>query len=189
MIDPLDGTTNFAHGYPFFCVSIALEQNGQVALGVVYNPISDELFYAVRGEGAFLNDEKIHVSMVESINESLMATGFPPDTRHSPINNMSEFKTLTDMSHGVRRDGSAALDLCYVACGRIDAFWERKLAPWDVAAGSLIVEEAGGKVSNLEGDALDIDRGHILASNGLIHSQIIHVLHELKATREEISQS
>lgn len=180
LIDPLDGTTNFAHAYPFFCVSIGLEVDGEMMVGVVYNPVSDELFYATKGEGAFLNDEKISVSLVEDLENALMSTGFPPDSRSAAANNMLEFTTLTHMSHGVRRDGSAALDLCFVACGRTDAFWERKLSAWDVAAGSLIVTEAGGKATNLESEPLDVDSGHILASNGLIHSQIVKVLADLK---------
>jgi myo-inositol-1(or 4)-monophosphatase len=178
-IDPLDGTTNFTHAYPFFCVSIGMEEAGQMMLGVVYNPISDELFYAERGGGAFLNDEPIHVSVIAELGNSLLATGFPPDTGNAPRNNMAPFTTLTTLSHGVRRDGSAALDLCFVACGRLDGFWELKLAPWDIAAGSLIVEEAGGRVSDLVNGPLDMSTGHILATNKLIHDEVIGVMHQL----------
>jgi myo-inositol-1(or 4)-monophosphatase len=176
LIDPVDGTTNFAHGYPFYCVSIGLEKDGQRFLGVVFNPISDELFWAQLGEGAWLNDERISVSKVGTLNESLLATGFPPDTAAAQHSNMEHFKKLTNVSHGVRRDGSAALDLCFVACGRLDGFWERKLAPWDIGAGSLIVEEAGGRVSNLTNGPLNMQDGHILATNGSIHDEVVAAL-------------
>lgn len=178
-IDPLDGTTNFTHTYPVFCVSIGLEEDGKMLLGVVYNPISDELFYAEAGQGAYLNDEPIHVSIIHELGTSLLATGFPPDTGNATHNNMLPFTTLTTMSHGVRRDGSAALDLCYVACGRLEGFWELKLSPWDIAAGSLIVEEAGGKVSDLSNGPLDMPTGHILATNGLIHDEVVSVMHKI----------
>ncbi|MGD9683402.1 MAG: inositol monophosphatase family protein [Candidatus Obscuribacterales bacterium] len=180
LIDPLDGTTNFAHSYPFFCVSIGFEMNGEVVLGVVYNPVSDELFWAERGGGAFLNDDRLQVSGTKKIGESLLSTGFPPDTRNNHSDNMLEFKTLTGQSHGVRRDGSAALDLCFVAAGRTDGFWEAGLAPWDIAAGSLIVTEAGGKVSDLAGADLDLGRGDIIASNGHLHNQIKTALAEIQ---------
>lgn len=182
LIDPLDGTINFTHSYPFFCTSIAFEQDGEVELGVVYNPMSDELFWAEKGGGAWLNNEKIHVSSTfKSLSESLLATGFPPDTTNSAENNLEAFARLTSMSHGVRRDGSAALDLCFVACGRLDGFWERKLAPWDIAAGSFIVREAGGRVTDLSNHGLDLDSGHILATNGLIHNEVVSVLDQLSA--------
>ena len=180
LIDPLDGTTNYAHTYPFFSVSIGLEEEGRLILGIVYNPITDELFWAEPGEGAWLNDEKLFVSDAKTLNTSLLATGFPPDTSRAVRTNILQFKTLTDKTHGVRRDGSAALDLCYVASGRLDGFWEMKLAPWDIGAGSLIVEEAGGKVTNLSGGPLDITSGHILATNGKIHDEIIEVLTSLE---------
>ncbi|HNB18684.1 MAG TPA: inositol monophosphatase family protein, partial [Candidatus Obscuribacter sp.] len=136
IIDPLDGTTNFAHSYPFFCVSIACEEDGQVVLGVVYNAVASEMFVAAKGQGATLNGEKINVSMRTSLETSLLATGFPPDTLKSVHHNMDSFRAITNMCHGVRRDGSAALDLCFVASGRLDGFWERKLSAWDVAAGA-----------------------------------------------------
>ncbi|KAF1856861.1 hypothetical protein Lal_00039336 [Lupinus albus] len=173
IIDPLDGTTNFAHSYPFFAVSIAFEYDGLIQCGVVFNPMADETFAAERGKGAFLNGKPLKVSSIDQIDKSLLATGFPPDTLKSFDDNMATFKMLTNESHGVRRDGSAALDLAFVASGRLDGFWERKLSPWDIAAGSLIVAEAKGRVSNLEGGLLDMSTGHIIASNGLIHDDIV----------------
>lgn len=183
IIDPLDGTTNFAHSYPFFCVSIGVEHEGAIVCGVVFNPIADEMFIAERGRGASLNGTPIKVSPQESLTNSLLATGFPPDTVNNVYNNMESFRHVTNLCHGVRRDGSAALDLCFVACGRLDGFWERKLSPWDVAAGSLIVSEAGGRVTNLEDGPLDMTSGHILASNKHIHSQVVDAL----ATARDLS--
>ncbi len=190
LIDPLDGTTNYTHGYPFFCVSIGLEEDGNMILGVVFNPVSDELFWAELGHGAFLNDEPLRVSTVDSLEESLLATGFPPDSDVMVHNNMREFNSLTDLSHGVRRDGSAALDLCFVAAGRIDAFWEWKLKPWDIGAGSLIVTEAGGRVTDLRDGRLDMTTGHILASNGHIHSEVVEVLRKtfLEVTKPPVEK-
>jgi myo-inositol-1(or 4)-monophosphatase len=182
IIDPLDGTTNYTHSYPFFAVSIGVEEDGVMVLGVVYNPMADEMFVAERGAGAYLNGEKLAVSKESSLDNSLLATGFPPDTLNNMQNNMESFKYLTSHCHGVRRDGSAALDLCFVAAGRLDGFWERKLAPWDVAAGSLIVEEAGGSVTNLEGGAMELASGHILATNGLIHRQVMDGLEKVRST-------
>ncbi len=179
IIDPLDGTTNYTHSYPFFCVSIGVEEDGELTHGVVFNPMSGEsgeLFRASLGQGAFLNDEAIHVSKNASLDNSLLATGFPPDTVNNVYNNMDSFKQITSICHGVRRDGSAALDLSFVACGRLDGFWERKLSAWDVAAGSLIVREAGGSVTDLENGPLDMTSGHILASNGKIHGEIVAAL-------------
>ncbi len=178
LIDPLDGTTNYAHAYPFFCVSIALEEDGEITLGVVHNAVSQELFWAEKGLGARLNDRVISVSCNTKLEASLLATGFPPDTKNTRFHNMTEFTTITHASHGVRRDGSAALDLCFVACGRLDGFWEKKLAPWDVAAGSLIVQEAGGRVTNLENGPLDMNSGHILATNGLIHKEMVNIFQD-----------
>jgi myo-inositol-1(or 4)-monophosphatase len=183
LVDPLDGTTNFTHGYPFFAVSIGLEVDGKMQVGVVFNPVSGELFSAVAGNGAFLNDQSIQVSKIENVSESLLSTGFPSDTATAKHNNIEVFEQITNLSHGVRRDGSAALDLCFVACGRSEGFWEMKLSPWDVAAGSLIVSEAGGKVSNLVGGPLDFSTGHILATNGNIHDQIMNLLKEFKAVK------
>jgi myo-inositol-1(or 4)-monophosphatase len=150
-----------------------------MVLGVVYNPMTDELFTAEAGQGAYLNDDRIHVSKIDELCSSLLATGFPPDTGNAKHNNMVPFTTLTTLSHGVRRDGSAALDLCYVASGRLEGFWEMKLSPWDIAAGSLIVEEAGGRVSDLTDGPLDMPTGHILATNKLIHSEVVAVLQNI----------
>jgi myo-inositol-1(or 4)-monophosphatase len=176
IIDPLDGTTNYAHGYPCFSVSIALEQEGEIIIGVVYDPMRDELFTARKGQGACLNGKKIHVSGAGTLIKSLLATGFPYDRKVSEKNNLDYFHDLLMASQEVRRDGSAALDLCYVACGRFDGFWELKLKPWDVAAGSLIVTEAGGMVSDLSGGRFDLHAEEVLASNGRIHRQMIEVL-------------
>ena len=176
IIDPLDGTTNYAHGYPCFCTSIALELEGEVLLGVIYDPMLDELFTAQQGQGAFLNGERIAVSETARLTEALICTGFPYDLRDSPANNLDHFNHFIMEARAIRRDGSAALDLCYVAMGRFDGFWELKLNPWDVAAGKLIVEEAGGVVTNFSGGPLDIYGQEVLASNGQIHEEMIGVL-------------
>ncbi|HET6369571.1 MAG TPA: inositol monophosphatase family protein, partial [Nitrospiria bacterium] len=176
IIDPLDGTTNYAHGFPCFCVSIGLEHEGNVLLGVVYDPIRSELFYAERGKGATLNGRRIRVSSTFSLSRSLLVTGFAYDIRISQENNIDHFTRFSMRSQGVRRTGSAALDLCYVASGRFDGFWEMKLHPWDVAAGSLIVKEAGGEISTFSGDPFYIDSKEILATNGKIHREMIAVL-------------
>lgn len=191
IIDPLDGTVNFSHGYPFFAVSIGLEDAGELQLGVVYNPIADELFWAQKGKGAHLNDKQIKVSAHTKLGTCLCATGFPADTATAKLSNMAQFSKVTDLSLGVRRDGSAALDLSFVACGRLDAFWEMKLAQWDLAAGVLIVREAGGTVTNLSGGPFDIRTGHVLATNGLVHEEIIGALEfgELLAKEEGIGSA
>ena len=176
LIDPLDGTTNYAHSYPFFCVSIGFEDDGDLVYGLVFNPVSNERFEAERGGGAFLNGKQIFCSKSESLAVSLLATGFPPDTKVAKFSNIPEFHCLTDLCHGVRRDGSAALDMCFVASGRLDGFWEFKLSPWDLAAGTVILREAGGKVSSPSGGEFDLDSGHVLASNGKIHDEIIVAL-------------
>jgi myo-inositol-1(or 4)-monophosphatase len=176
IIDPLDGTTNYAHGYPCFCTSVALELEGKVVLGAIYDPLLDELFTAQEGQGAFLNGERIAVSATERLTEALLCTGFPYDLRESPVNNLDHFKNFIMEARAIRRDGSAALDLCYVAAGRFDGFWELKLNPWDVAAGKLIVEEAGGVVTDFKGGPLDIYGQETLASNGRIHEEMIGVL-------------
>ena len=178
IIDPLDGTTNYAHGYPCFAVSIALRHEDDVVLGVVYDPMRDELFSAQKGLGAYLNGKQIKVSQVDTLIKSLLATGFPYDRKMSNKNNMNYFHGLLMASQEVRRDGSAALDLCYVAAGRLDGFWELKLKPWDVAAGSLVVHEAGGMISDLSGNRFDMHDEEILASNGRIHRQMIDILQE-----------
>ena len=176
IIDPLDGTTNYAHGYPCFSVSIALEHEGDVITGVVYDPMRDELFTAQKGQGAYLNGKRIKVSIVDTLIKSLLATGFPYDRKVSEKNNLDYFHYLLMASQEVRRDGSAALDLCSVAAGRFDGFWELKLKPWDVAAGSLIVCEAGGRVTDLSGNTFDIFADEVLASNGIIHGQMVEIL-------------
>lgn len=176
IIDPLDGTTNYAHGYPCFSVSIALEHKGDVITGVVYDPMRDELFTAQKGQGAYLNGKRIKVSTVDALIKSLLATGFPYDRKVSEKNNLDYFHDLLMASQEVRRDGSAALDLCSVAAGRFDGFWELKLKPWDVAAGSLIVREAGGRVTDLSDNTFDIFADEVLASNGIIHGQMVDIL-------------
>jgi myo-inositol-1(or 4)-monophosphatase len=176
IIDPLDGTTNYAHGFPIFSVSIALEKQGRVILGVVYDPTREELFVANEGKGARLNGRRIHVSSTPALSRSLLATGFPYDLRESPVDNFDHFRNFALRVHAVRRAGSAALDLCYVAVGRFDGFWEMKLGPWDFAAGSLIVREAGGEITDFLGKRLDLAGKHVLASNGRIHRQMIKVL-------------
>jgi myo-inositol-1(or 4)-monophosphatase len=188
-IDPLDGTTNYTHSYPFFCVSIGLEDAGKMVAGVVYNPIADEMFWAERGNGAWLNQSEIRVSSAGSLTTSLLATGFPNDTKKAADDNMARFVTLTDLSHGVRRDGAAALDLCFVACGRLDGFWETKLSPWDTAAGMVLVEEAGGKVTDLNGSPFDLSAGYILATNGLIHDEVISTLGTIKEQKLSVVRS
>jgi len=176
IIDPLDGTTNYAHGYPCFSVSIALEHEGDAIAGVVYDPMREELFSARKGGGASLNGKPIRVSAADTLIKSLLATGFPYDRKTSDKNNLDYFHELLMASQEVRRDGSAALDLCSVAAGRFDGFWELKLKPWDVAAGSLIVLEAGGMVTDLSQNAFDINAEEVLASNGRIHRQMAEVL-------------
>jgi myo-inositol-1(or 4)-monophosphatase len=181
-IDPLDGTTNFAHSFPVFCVSMGLEHKGQRVAGVVFDPTRDELFSAEKGSGAFLNGERIHVSKTARLAESLLATGFPSHKRHQNPN-IHFYHQITLRSHGVRRAGSAALDLCYVACGRFDGFWEFNLNPWDTAAGVLMVEEAGGRVTDYEGGYYATDGKRTLASNGLLHEALMHEFREIFAGR------
>ena len=181
IIDPLDGTTNYAHGYPCFSVSIALERRGEVVAGVVYDPMRSELFSAGKGAGASLNGKSINVSKTGHLIHSLLSTGFPYDRNTSTDNNVNYFIALLMASQEVRRDGSAALDLCAVAAGRFDGFWELKLNAWDVAAGTLIVQEAGGQVSDLSGERSSIHDKEILASNGRIHDQMVEILRSAKA--------
>ena len=185
-VDPLDGTTNFAHGYPVFCVSMALEhrsgQAGRRVAGVVYDPTRDELFCAEQGRGAQLNGKSIQVSKIAQLKECLVATGFPSRKRHQNPNTHF-YHQITLRTHGVRRAGSAALDLCNVACGRFDGFWEFNLNPWDTAAGVLIVEEAGGRVTRFDGSAFELDSRETLASNSLVHNQLLHEFQEIFAGR------
>lgn len=177
-VDPLDGTTNFAHGFPAFCVSLALAREGEVLCGVIFDPLHQELFEAERGAGACLNGRRIQVSLVSRLNDTLAATGFPSRKRHLNVN-VHFFYQMAMLSHGVRRAGSAALDLAYVACGRLDAFWEFGLNPWDMAAGILLVEEAGGKVSDMRGEPLELHGPHLLADNGRVHAEIVAVFAEI----------
>ncbi len=182
-IDPLDGTTNFAHSFPHFGVSIALAHESQMLVGVVYDPLRDETFCASRGNGATLNGSPIHVSPSPTLNQALVLTGFPYDRRKRSEFYLRFYQAFMVRTQGVRRSGSAALDLCYVACGRADAFWEWRLHPWDTAAGSLIVEEAGGKMSNFSDEPFDITGEQTLASNGLLHQEMVEVLRQVLAPR------
>ncbi|HEX8138978.1 MAG TPA: inositol monophosphatase family protein [Pyrinomonadaceae bacterium] len=175
IIDPLDGTTNYAHGYPCFCVSIALERAGRLELGVIYDPTRDETFSAERGEGATLNGRRIRVSEVDDLNRAMLCTGFPYDVRDRG-DFARHFANFIMHAQAVRRDGSAALDLAYVACGRFDGFWEEGLRPWDVAAGVILIEEAGGRVSRYDGTPFDIYTPPIVVSNALIHEAMMRVL-------------
>jgi myo-inositol-1(or 4)-monophosphatase len=176
IVDPLDGTTNYAHGLPIFCVSIALEVDRRVELGVGYAPSLDELYVAERGRGATVNGERLAVSSTTTLDESLLTTGFPYNIRETRDTNLSEYAAFAVRCRGVRRLGSAVLDLAWVAAGRLDGFWELRLGPWDVAAGRLFVEEAGGRVTNLVGGALDLEAPAVVASNGRIHEAMLAVL-------------
>jgi len=171
-VDPLDGTTNFAHGFPVFCVSIALEHEGKRLAGVLYDPTRDELFAAEKGGGATLNGRPIHVSKVAKLNEALVATGFPSHKRHKNPN-IHFYHQITLRTHGIRRAGSAALDLASVACGRVDGFWEFNLNPWDTAAGVLLVEEAGGRVTDFSGGPFRIESREVCASNAVLHPALL----------------
>ena len=176
LVDPLDGTTNFAHNYPFFCVSLAVEVVGALAAGAVYDPVRDELFTAAAGEGATRNGVALHVSDIERVEDALLVTGFPYDVREHPERSLPLFEAFLMRAQGIRRDGSAALNLCYLAAGRFDGFWEGHLAPWDMAAGVLILREAGGRVTDYEGGPFRLERPEILASNGRIHEEMRAVL-------------
>jgi len=176
IIDPLDGTINFTHGVPIFCVSIALEYKGEIVLGVIYDPNLDELFVAERGRGASLNNRPIRVSTTNNLRESLLVTGFPYDISVNPDHAIERFVAFLKEARAVRRLGSAALDLCYVAAGRFDGFWEVYLNPWDMAAGVLLVQEAGGTYTDFRGYPSSIYDKQILASNGLIHESMIQIL-------------
>ncbi|OGP92912.1 MAG: hypothetical protein A2156_10160 [Deltaproteobacteria bacterium RBG_16_48_10] len=183
IIDPIDGTTNYIHEYPCFCVSIGLEVEGEVQLGVVYNPLLDELFHAEKGEGAFFNGDRITVSNTDDLDGSFLCTGFPYDVRENSDFYLRYFKVFIIRSFALRRPGSAVLDLCYVAAGRFDGFWEMKLHPWDVAAASLMVTEAGGEVTDFEGRPFSLYSKETLASNGLIHDQMLQVIKEVNENR------
>jgi len=179
-VDPLDGTTNFAHGFPVYNVTLALEREGELIAGVIYDPTRDEMFQAELGGGAFLNRQRIHVTKTARIEDSLSATGFPSRKRHQNIN-VHFYYQLAMLSHGIRRAGAAAIDLAYVACGRLDFFWEFGLHPWDMAAGILLVREAGGLCSDMHGAAVDLHGPHILADNGLLHAEVTKLFGEIFA--------
>jgi myo-inositol-1(or 4)-monophosphatase len=191
-VDPLDGTTNFAHGFPAFCVILGLEHrakglrataDGEIVAGAVYDPLRDEMFVAEKGKGAWLNGRPIQVSKTATLKESLTGTGFPSQKRHvSP--NVHFYQEMTLRSHGVRRAGSAGLDLAYVASGRLDGFWEFNLNPWDTSAGVLLVTEAGGTVTHFDGGAFTLDSREVLATNGLIEGEMVHLFTEMFAGRE-----
>ena len=173
IIDPLDGTVNYAHNFPFVAVSIGVEIDGEMETGVVYNPIQDEFFHARKGKGAFMNSDPIHVSDNDNFEKCLLATGFPYDIGENPYNNLEHFAHIAKIVQAIRRPGSAALDMCYTAMGRFDGYWELSIWPWDIAAGMIIIEEAGGKVSNIKGGKLSVFDNQILTSNGLIHDRIV----------------
>jgi myo-inositol-1(or 4)-monophosphatase len=175
IVDPLDGTTNYAHGFPFFCVSIGLEVEGRLALGVAYDPTMDELFVAEAGRGATLDDRPIQVSSIDDLTQALLATGFPYE-RAEFSRALRSFEEMSLQSQAVRRAGSAVLDLCYVACGRLEGYWEHVVKPWDIAAGALMVLEAGGSVTATDGSKFNVDDGQILATNGHLHSPMTAVL-------------
>ena len=182
-VDPLDGTTNFAHSFPVFCISIGLEHQGKLIAGVIYDPMRDELFAAERGKGAYLNQRRMKVSQIANLSEALVATGFPSHKRHKNPN-IHFYHQITLRTHGVRRAGSAALDLAYVAAGRVDGFWEFNLNAWDVAAGVLLVEEAGGRVTRFDGQPFSIkDTSEVLASNNLLHADLLRQFNEIFAGR------
>jgi myo-inositol-1(or 4)-monophosphatase len=176
LIDPLDGTTNFAHNYPFFAVSIAAEAGGVLSAGAVHDPVRDETFAAAAGAGATLNGEAIRVSTVGAVEDALLVSGFPYDVRERPDAYLPHFRAFLTRAQGVRRDGSAALNLCYLAMGRFDGMWEANLSPWDMAAGVLIVREAGGRVTRYDGSEFRLDGMQILATNGRLHGEMTTIL-------------
>jgi myo-inositol-1(or 4)-monophosphatase len=177
-VDPLDGTTNFAHGFPMWNVTLALARNEEVIAGVIYDPLNRELFTAERGAGARLNGAPIRVSGTPVLNDSLVATGFPSRKRHQNVN-IHFYYQLAMLTHGVRRGGSAAIDLAYTACGRLEAFWEFGLNPWDMAAGTLLVQEAGGRASGMLGEPLDLHGRYVLVDNGFIHDEMVELFAEI----------
>jgi len=181
-VDPLDGTTNFAHGFPMWNVTLACERAGEIVAGVIFDPLRQELFTAERGGGAYLNNRRIRVSSARRIEEGLLATGFPSRKRHGNIN-VHFFHQVAMTSHGVRRGGAAALDLAYVACGRLDGYWEFGLKPWDMAAGMLLVDEAGGRTTDMKGGRAAVTGPHLVATNSLMHDQVIELFAEVFAGR------
>ena len=183
IIDPLDGTVNYTHNHPMAAVSVGLEANGVMEIGAVYNPIREEFYHAVRGGGAFMNDLSISVSEIDRLDRSLLSTGFPYNIRENPYNNLEHFCHMAKLAQAVRRDGSATLNLCYTAMGRYDGYWELIISPWDIAAGSLIVTEAGGTVSDLSGGPFSVYGRQVLATNGRIHEQVLAELHVVGVKR------
>jgi myo-inositol-1(or 4)-monophosphatase len=177
-VDPLDGTTNFAHGFPMYNVTLALEQAGALVAGVIFDPEKNEMFASERGSGAYLNHRRIRVSKVTRLEDALVATGFPSKKRHQDVN-VHFYYQMAMLTHGVRRAGSAALDLAYVASGRLDAFWEFGLNPWDMAAGILLIEEAGGKCSDMKGAPATLRGPHLVADNGIVHQAVIDLFGEV----------
>ncbi len=177
-VDPLDGTTNFAHGFPFWCVTLAVARGPELIAGCIFDPLRNEMYTAERGSGAYVNHRRIRVSQVAKIEDALVATGFPSRKRHLNVN-VHFYYQMAMWSHGVRRAGSAALDLAYTAAGRLDAFWEFGLNPWDMAAGALLVEEAGGTVSDMHGGPMEIGGPHLLTDNGLLHGQVLELFGEV----------
>ena len=180
VVDPLDGTTNFTHNFPHFAVSIGLVKNKQIILGVVFDPCKNELFWAGEGTGAYLNSEPINTSKTDRLEESLLATGFAPGKHDTLEKNLVYFTEFMHKAKALRRPGAASLDLCYVACGRLDGFWELNLSPWDVTAGAFIIKEAGGKVTNFDSEEFDPDVKNILATNGFLHDSMKEILHSCK---------
>jgi len=184
VVDPLDGTTNFAHGYPVFCVSIALEEDGTVLLGVVHDPTRAETFSALRGGGAELNGHRLAVAGAHRLEEAMLVTGFPYDVHTTRRDNLTQFAAMLKRGRALRRGGSAALDLSYVAAGRMDGFWEESLMPWDVAAGALLVIEAGGRVTGYGGEPFDLSAGHVVAGNERIHEAMVEILRGIEERGE-----
>ncbi len=180
VVDPIDGTTNFAHGFPVYCASVGFEAEGELAVGAVYDPTRDELFAATVGEGAMLNGAPMKVSEVGELEQALLATGFPYAIRTTDVTNIPQFERFAMKAQAIRRPGAAALDLCYVACGRLDGFWEYHLHPWDMAAGALFVQEAGGRISNIDGAPHNLWGREIVASNGGLHEEMVGVLGECR---------
>jgi myo-inositol-1(or 4)-monophosphatase len=183
VVDPLDGTTNYSRGFPYFCVSVALARAGRVVVAAVYQPLLDELFTAIRGQGVYLNGKLLRVSAQARIDQAFLATGFPYDIRRSRRTNIDHFSAFATRCLAIRRAGAAALDLAYVAAGRFDGFWELKLRPWDIAAGSLLIEEAGGRVTGLTGRPWRLPVRDIVASNGLVHTEMLTVLSSRSSAR------
>lgn len=180
IVDPLDGTTNFAHSFPVFCVSIGIEESREMVAGAIYNPVWEEFYFAVRGKGATLNGKKIHPSSAKTLSESLLVTGFPYDIHEHPESTLPYFDAMIRRAQGMRRVGSAALDLCFVAAGRFDGFFEVSLHPWDSAAGMVILQEAGGRITNFDGEPFSPYQRQLVASNGIIHEEMLTVIGEVK---------